>query len=95
MIKFTKHIPNFVDLDEPPPVLYFNTEEELLEHPDIQRWKRNGDRVFHQFSVLSEEEEDESECTLIIECDGGYWWWVLGYVDQPTLNLPEWEPKYE
>ncbi len=56
---------------------------------------------FHQLSVSPDTSlrapwDASGVKTLMLECDGGYKWYVLGGLESPELyGLPEWTPKYK
>jgi len=87
MNKFRQHIPTFVDTDKPLPIYKFETTEELLRLEVVQRYSK-----WEKFSYFA-----IGENYLMIIGDDGFYWWVVGYVDDPTtVDLPKWDgPKYK
>lgn len=83
---FKRHIPAFVDGVNTTPDVPFNTTEELLNIPDVSRWKEVN--KFLHFAV--------SDTHLLALLDEGYEWWAVGSLqDTSSINLPKWEgPKY-
>ena len=93
MNKYKQHIPNFCSGFEPAEFEY-NTDVELLEHPEIKRSTEYDD--FYRFSYTPKEGPYQKYHTLILECKNGYEWWVKGFIegDEPK-TLPIWEAKYK
>ena len=82
MNRFKQHIPNFVDVDKPSKWIEFESTEDLLSLEIVQRY---GKRQNFSYFALSD------NCLMEI-CDDGFYWWVVGYIDDPsTVELPQWE----
>jgi hypothetical protein len=80
MNHFTQHIPAFVEVDLPAPVP-FETTEDLLALEVVRRYGKRKD--FSHFAM-------SDNCLMEIS-DGGYHWWVVGYIEKPDeVNLPKW-----
>lgn len=79
---FRQRIPGFIDpRGLVPEEFYFDTTEELVNHPFIQGWL---DR--HNPSNLVKDEK-----YLIVEYNEGFNWWVIGYItNSDDLQVPEW-----
>jgi hypothetical protein len=87
MNSFTLRIPNFVDTSRKPEKEYFETTEELLNLPTVKR--ATEDPGFSHLAI---------ENNMLMEIgDDGYFWWVLGYIEDPSsVNLPRWDgSKYK
>ncbi len=82
MNKFSKHIPDFVDVDRNKnSTEEFETIEELLSLEGVRRY---GKDVSSYFAMAD-------NCLMEIS-DNGFYWWVIGYIKNPELvNLPKWE----
>ena len=90
-MKIRRSIPDYVDGIERITV-EFNTKEELLSIPWIKAFEQtlNG-KKFHQFSICTDAPD---RCILMAEHDEGRRWWVVGFINAPTLDfLPKWEPN--
>jgi len=63
----------------------FGTLSELTESDIVKRFMKIKD---DSFLVMSD------KCLMVIS-DGGYHWWVIGYISDPSsIDLPIWEgPK--
>lgn len=87
MNSFTQHVPAFVEIEKEPFSFEFSTTEELISNSWIASWKEHDPARFYRYSLCDHR--------LMVEKDGGTWFWVLGYIRQPTLvNLPVWtHPK--
>ena len=86
MNKFKQHIPNFVDFGKAPEWIEFETTEDLLNLEVVQRYSKRRD--FSHFAISGD--------LLISILDKGYKWWVVGYIEDPTVvDLPKWQPKYK
>jgi hypothetical protein len=85
MNKFTQHIPNFASgLD--PLIIEFNTFDELLYSEFFIKQKN----MFVDFSHFA-----LSNNRIILVRDNGYWWWVLGKIDDVSnIPLKKWVAKY-
>jgi hypothetical protein len=80
MNSFTQHVPSFCDMDAPAPTP-FETTEDLLALEVLKRYSRKPG--FSHFAMSSN--------ALMEVSDGGYFWWVVGYVEHPELvDLPKW-----
>jgi hypothetical protein len=100
-VKFTKHIPGFVDMERPPP-FDFTTKEELVSNEQISGWseKRSDSDPFHRFSISVQPSYDgrAPKHHLMAELNEGTTWWVVGYIEATeeelaSLELPTWEAK--
>lgn len=81
-MKFTVHIPDFVETREPRPVYEFNSLDELKEIPNV---KAASERKGFSHFALSDQH-------LMEVSDEGRHWWVLGHIDDPSsLGLPAWD----
>lgn len=79
---FKQHIPTYVDYREASPRWNFNTTEELCNLPPMLKAKERPG--FSHFAI-------SGNCILQI-ADEGFYWWVLGYVDDVDgVELPEWD----
>lgn len=79
---FKQHIPAFVETEGSPPEFLFQTTEELLALPVVQRWSQRAN--FSHFAK-------QVDCLMAIY-HGGYEWWVVGSVSDPAaLGLPRWD----
>lgn len=85
MNRFKQHIPNFVDVDKPEWIA-FETTKDLVGLEVVKRYEKRN-KLSH--FVLSD------NCLMVIS-DDGFYWWVVGYIEDPTtVNLPQWKgPKY-
>jgi hypothetical protein len=82
MNSFRQHIPTFVDTDGRPPDHNFETTQQLLDLEVVRRY--SDVPGFSHFAL-----EDN---TLLSISDGGFHWWVAGFIKHPELvNLPQWE----
>ena len=79
LLKFTQHIPGFVD-GVKPKTIEFSTTEELLRHPFFRRIAEQPG--FSHFAF------DEPYILEISE--DGFKWWVLGSVNA-LVTLPKWD----
>lgn len=86
MNEFRQHIPNFVDIDAPPPSK-FETTEDLLNLEIVQRYGKG--KNFSHFAI-------SDNCLMEIS-DEGFHWWVVGYIKEPDkVDLPKWDGgKYQ
>ncbi len=89
MNSFRQHVPNCIDMDQPPDVK-FGTVEQLLEIDVIKRFSQIEG---HDHFALKHH-------TLMQVSDDGFHWWVMGYIKCPEdidpTTIPEWEgPKYQ
>lgn len=88
--RFKQHIPNFVDVDNPPEWIEFKTTEDLLSIATVTQWAKpmNG-KPFSHFAM--------SDNRLIAIYDYGFHWWVVGYIEHPLMiDLPQWNGwKYQ
>lgn len=82
MNKFKQHIPNFVDVDDQPMWIPFETTIDLL---NIEIVKRYGNHEgFSHFAM--------SDNHLMEISDNGFRWWVIGYIEKPDeIDLPKWD----
>jgi hypothetical protein len=81
MNQFTQHIPNFVDTRSDPPSFEFETTEELLSNPIVQKYR---DDNFESFALSGHH--------LMVIGDAGFFWWVVGYIKDPAdIDLPIWK----
>ena len=81
MNEFTQHIPDFVDVLERPPAIFFETTEDLLGLEVVKRY--GNERDFSHFAI--------SGNVLMEISDEGFKHWVVGYIKKPDLvNLPVW-----
>lgn len=79
---FLQHVPNFVDVDQPPQRIPFETTEELLNLEVVKRYGKRPD--FSHFAI--------SDNYLMEISDGGRHWWVVGRLGDPTaVDLPQWD----
>ena len=80
MGKIRQHIPNFcsgLDSQE----IEFNNLAELMAIPWVKQW--TDDKNFFRFSISDEHR-------LMAETHSGRKWWVIGFLTDCQLNLPEW-----
>lgn len=82
MNKFTQHIPNFVD-DDNPVVIEFDTTVELLTNRFFNRWNTNDFMGFRYNTFL------KALIVLTREPNGKNSWWVVGYTESPLTDLQE------
>ena len=81
MNRFKQHIPAFVDVDEKPLWHNFETTEDLLS---LEIVKRYIGKYFSHFAL--------SDNHLMEISDDGFSWWVVGYIEDPSVVvLPQWE----
>ena len=79
---FLQHIPAFVDVDERPQKIPFETTEELLSLEVVKRYSTRPS--FSHFAV------DDNYLMEIY--DDGFGWWVVGRIGCPeSVELPKWE----
>jgi hypothetical protein len=79
---FRQHVPAFVELGGPPPVLSFSTTAELLALEVVQRYGKRPE--FSHFAL-------DGNLRMEIS-DGGRHWWVVGYIEDPSsVYLPAWD----
>lgn len=88
---FQQHIPAFVSGSNYA-VRTFTSTDELLGLPEVKMWKQEPmvGAEFHQFSMNAHR--------LMAEFDGGRKWYVVGFVDEPSIqfiDLPKWVPPHE
>jgi len=76
MNEFRQHIPDFVDIESPPPCK-FETTEDLLNLEIVQRYGKG--KNFSHFAI-------RDNCLMEI-LDEGFHWWVVGYIKTPS-QLP-------
>lgn len=78
---FKQHIPAFVDVEHPADIP-FATTAELLAIEVVQRYAERPD--FSHFAM--------SDNMLMAISDGGYRWWVVGFIGHPELvDLSQWD----
>ena len=91
---FRQHVPGSCDGVEPYS-FYFETTEDLLEHPRVAEYQQDnytGHGAFHRYS----RSRHGDETLLMAEYDGGKHWWVVGYIDgEPGVDLPAFVPVKE
>ena len=81
MNRFKQHIPSFVATDEKAEWVEFSTTSDLLELPIVKRYTDSEN--FSHFALWHN--------YLMEICDDGFYWWVVGYIEDPTsIELPEW-----
>lgn len=79
---FVQHIPNFVDIDEQPKRIPFETTEDLLNLEVVKRYGQRRD--FSHFAI--------SDNYLMEISEGGLHWWVVGRIADPAaVDLPQWD----
>lgn len=82
---FLQHIPGFVDIEEKPQKIPFETTEELLNLEVVKRYSSNP--CFSHFAVSN---------NLLIEISDDGTHWVVGYIGDTTkIKLPKWESKHD
>jgi hypothetical protein len=84
MNEIREHVPQFVEGVTPRRV-EFEMLEQLLAIPWVAEFRdlRTTGHLFYRFS--------KSGGKLMVECDKGDWWWVVGHIKHPELvDLPEW-----
>lgn len=80
MNRFQQHIPTYVEVTTPPPILEFETTKDLL---NLEVVKRYVDEGFHLCMHTYH---------LMVTSDDGFYWWVVGYIEDPeSIDLPPWE----
>jgi len=85
MIKFRRHVPNFVELDKMPEIQEFDFVDSMLNDEWIGGFRKIPNN-FYRFSI--------SGHYLMAEYDNGKVWWVVGYVvEGDVTSLPDWVPK--
>ena len=79
---FRQHIPTFVDVDESPQRIPFETLGELLNLEVLKWYGQQAD--FSHFAI-------SDNCLMEISA-GGLRWWVVGYLGDPAaVDLPQWD----
>ncbi|MFH0952362.1 MAG: hypothetical protein V1838_04205 [Patescibacteria group bacterium] len=83
MNEFKQHIPNFIDIEDPPAVK-FETTDDLLNLEIVQRYGKGKD--FSHFAI-------SGNCLMEISDEGeGLHWWVVGYIKEPDkVDIPKFE----
>jgi len=83
--RFHRHIPNFCDdrgMDRTP--FEFETKEQLFASEHVVGFSKSmPGRQFVGFRMDGR--------TLIAVYEDGFHWWVVGHVEQPMHDVPEWE----
>ncbi len=77
MIRFRRHVPNYIDAPIPE-IQEFDSVESLLEDEKVQWFKTQPE--FHKYS--------QSENYLMAEYENGKRWWVVGRVEGDITSLP-------
>ena len=94
---YRQRIPNYIDFGISPLEFDFDTTEELMNHPEIQRnleMNPNTELYLHNELYIS-------EGLLMTVYDEGFTWYGVGYIKNPKdVNLPAWSggkyiAKYE
>lgn len=86
MNEFKAHIPCYIqeifDILEP---ISFSTTEELLNIPHVRKFSERwpGGEEFSHYCV--------NDNLLMAVYKNGYLWFVVGYLKEPVLDLPEWD----
>lgn len=61
----------------------FNSVDELLNISWVKSFSE--DKSFYRYSISDEH--------LMVECNNGYDWYVIGMLDAPFNGLPKWKAK--
>lgn len=81
MNTFKLYVPSFLEIESVAEI-EFETTEDLLALEQVQVFAET--KTFFQFCM--------SNHTLMVLYDEGYYWWVVGYIKDPSIiNLPQWE----
>lgn len=82
MNSFIQHIPSFVDIDERPKEIPFNTTGDLLNIDVVKQFANQDEGSW--FAI-------KGKCLMHIS-DNGFHWWVVGYIKNPmAVDLPAWD----
>jgi hypothetical protein len=79
----------------------FTSLKELLNIEWVDNFRKlpNGqiDPNFHRYSISRHSDHKGYEYALMAEYKNGYYWWVVGFVDENEIikELPVWVAKYE
>jgi hypothetical protein len=84
---YRQRIPNYIDLGIPPPGFDFDTTEELINHPELQR----NMEMIPNTELYLHNEPYISEGLLMMVYNEGLTWCCVGYIKNPEdVNLPAW-----
>jgi hypothetical protein len=79
---FRQHIPGFCSGLEPTTFEFKNTEELLSSDFFIKQ--KNSRKDFSHFAL--------SDNRIMLIAEEGRWWWVVGYVDEPSkVEFVKWD----
>lgn len=97
---FYKYTPRYIDLNEKPKPIQFETMDQLLTSEALTRWSTENN--FSHFAISKSNSRDiltgeiKIHHKLIAVLDNGYYWWVVGKIEGPIVNqFEEWKPKYK